>query len=147
MSEADYDADNGEFYSGIQTYIHDWFFSEEGKEQYRAFLDLYPRVSETSLVKTIAYLVTLKAPSLVPGFTKTFKTRMNQFYKCMYRYSLKALTSALNSEICFLLQIFLEAGDFENMLVEDSTLRRDPTTYRHAASYLLDKIHCINSQS
>lgn len=67
------------------------------------------------------------------------RSRFQNFYSCLYKYSHKKLMKLFSSKaLYFMFRKFFEDGVFEDLLVNDSTLKRNPEVYKTASENFIN---------
>lgn len=94
-------------------------------------------LSQDDLVFIVRMLI---QPDLVKKMNKTREQRFlcNNYYDCIYKYSHKRLLKLIkNPTLSHLFEDFIRNGCFEQLVMEDETLKRNPEAYIEAAQNLL----------
>lgn len=73
------------------------------------------------------------------------RMKFQNFYSCLYKYSHKKLLKLFQSKVLyFMFRKFFEEGPFDDLLVNDATLQRNPEVYQKASDNFINlfKQHC-----
>jgi hypothetical protein len=67
------------------------------------------------------------------------RQKFQNFYSCLYKYSHKKLLKLFHSNtLHFMFRKFFEDGIFDDLLINDATLKRNPEVYKNASENFLN---------
>lgn len=106
-----------------------------------------PEFAEVTMDDLVFYMGICINPLYMKRIASSSQDRLKfqNFYSCLYKYSHKKLLKLFQSSVLhFMFRKFFEEGPFEDLLVNDSTLQRNPEVYSKASENFLNlfKQHC-----